>query len=60
MKKNIYTLILLTGYLVHAQPINPASTTEFIMPVGSYRKLANKGAGIPGKSYWGRRVNELP
>ena len=51
MKKKIYSLLMLTGYLAHAQPINPASTIDLIMPGGSYRNVANTGAGISQCSF---------
>jgi len=56
MKKKIYSLLMLTGYLAHAQPINPASTIDLIMPGGSYRNVANTGAGISQCSFCAQSV----
>ena len=56
MKKKIYTILMFTGYLAHAQPINPASTIDFIMPGGSYRNVANTGAGISQCSFCAQSV----
>lgn len=56
MKKRIYSLLMLTGCLAHAQPINPASTTDLIMPGGSYRNVQNTGAGISACSFCTQNV----
>ena len=56
MKKKIYTILMFTGYLAHAQPINPASTIDLVMPGGSYRNVANTGAGISQCSFCAQSV----
>lgn len=56
MKKKIYSLLMLTGYLAHAQPINPASTIDLIMPGGAYRNVQNTGAGISQCSFCAQSV----
>jgi hypothetical protein len=56
MKKKIYSLLMLTGYLAHAQPINPATTVDLIMPGGAYRNVQNTGAGISQCSFCAQSV----
>ena len=56
MKKKIYSLLMLTGYLAHAQPINPASTVDLLMPGGAYSNVQNTGAGISQCSFCAQSV----
>jgi hypothetical protein len=56
MNQKIYTILMFMGYLAHAQPINPASTIDLVMPGGSYRNVANTGAGISQCSFCAQNV----
>ncbi len=56
MKRKIYTLIMLSGHWVFAQPINPASTVDLLMPGGAYLNVQNTGAGISQCSFCAQSV----